>query len=211
MKAKNLFVMLLSATSLIFFFSCSGERECIEYWKVYIARKYGVENYRTNYLQKRFDSMASNPNEYQKAYYSIADYATLGIDGVHTDDEMMNKVKSAVDDYINDEYLNYHLTEMAKLNMKSHPDLYIENVCKIIGPVDDLKEELASHVDVKKIEKVNVADYKRYNVLYSIDEKHYVICTITETSNGNSEIQVIEDDNSINEILDYWETMHVKL
>lgn len=216
MKVKKfILMMLLCTTSIILFSSCSGESETVEYWKVYIASMHGVGNYRTDYLQKRFDSMASNPDEYQRAYYAIADYATGGIYEVHDDAELQNKVKDVVE-RTNDgrmlisgsHYIGPRMTDKAMINMKSHPEMYIENACKIIGPLDDLKEEIASHVEVKKSEKVNVADFDCYNVLYGIDEKKYVICSITEKGNGQSEIQVITQSKSINEILDYWQALH---
>lgn len=213
MKVKNLFmVMLLGTTLQIFLSSCNRGGKWVEYWKVYI-----VENYRHNivndYLKNRFDSMAPDPNEYQKAYYRIAECATWNwnLYKIHDNDEMENEVRSNVDDNIKGYSSYFNFTKKVLLNMTSHPDLYIENACKIIGPVADLKEEMASHVDVKKVEEVNIADYKRYNVLYSIDEEYYVICTITEKANDKSEIQVIEKDESINEILDCWEAMHVEL
>jgi len=214
MKVKHLFmIMLLCATSVISLSSCSGESKWVEHWKVYIVGQYGAyagANYRKDYLQKRFDSMAPNPDEYQKAYYSIAESATSNIDEIHDDDEMLNKVMSVVNSYMSNDRYYYDISEKVCLNLKSHPDLYVENACKIIGSVDDLKEEMASHVEAKEVEEVNVANYECYNVLYSIDEKYYVICSITDKGNGRSEIQVVDKDNSINGILDSWELLHIK-
>lgn len=210
MKIKSLlFMMLLFATSVILLSSCSGGSESIEYWKVYIASRYGVSNYCGDYLQNRFNSMTSDPDEYQLAYYNIAVLSTYSIYDIRDNNEMFEKVRDYVEMRLsNDDYpFSRMISKKAILNMKSHPDLYIDNACKIIGSIDELKKEIASHVKVKKKEKVNVANFDCYNVLYGIDEKRYVICRITEKGNGQSEIQVIAENRSINEILDYWQAL----
>ena len=130
---------------------------------------------------------------------------------ISNDEEMRDKVQKTVDGANTDRsyYAMYDgLTQNARLNMKSHPELYVENACKIIGPIDDLKKSLASHVEVKEVEKGNIADFDFYNVLYSIDEKFYIICCITEKGNGQSELQEVYNSKSINEVLDYWQAMH---
>ena len=235
MKATILFLMMMLCTTSVFFLSsCSGESETVEYWKVYLAQNFHVDgkDLTKEYLQNRFASMASNPDEYQKAYYSIAWWVTNGGIGlkntvtlldfsrIKDDNELQETVKSVVegsidayqDKRIGDDYFVHSygpmMTKKAMINMESHPDLYIENACKIIGPIEDMRKELASHVQTKKMEKVKVADFDCYNVLYSIDDKFYVICSITEKGNGESELQTITHSKSINEILDFWQALH---
>lgn len=207
MKRKKLFwMMLLCATSMILLSSCSGGSESIEYWKVYLGEKYGAIS-KEDYIQKRFDAMASNPNEYEMAYCFLAKKNSPYDVYKRTDNDILESVQRDIERRNNINYTSYTelMSEKIMVNMKSHPELYVENVCKIIGPVEDMRKEIASHVQVKKVEKESEADYNRYNVLYSIDEKVYVICCITEKGNGESELQEVSHSRSINEILDQWQ------
>lgn len=82
--------------------------------------------------------------------------------------------------------------------------MFTENVCKIIGPIDDFKKELASYVNVKKVKKESDSGINRFFVLYSIEDEIYVICVITDKGNGQSEMKELSHSMSINDILNEW-------
>lgn len=221
MKVKKLFLMMmLCVTSMALLSSCGGDSDSVEYWKPYIVRKYHFhsEKYdknffdyvRDNYLEERFNSMIQDPNEYQSAYLELAKEFCDKMDMRNTD-PLENRVAEFIDkDYINN---NYHFNGPSKeviANIKSHPDLYVENICKILGSIEDLRAEFAKHVKAKKVEKENSSGYNRYYVLYSIDDEYFAIVCITEKEEGQSEIQFVSDGKSINDILDQWEYINME-
>ena len=214
MKMKDFFlVFFLWTTSMILHTSCSrGSDSSVEYWKFHLGERWLVDgkSLKEEYLQNRFKALAPSPDEYQRAYYFVAAgtiiYKNIYI--INDDDKMRSLIKETVEKANKDNFL-LGMTQNAKLDMKSNPELYIENACKIIGPIEELKKEVASHVDVKEVERGTVADFVYYNVLYSIDEKFYIICCITEKGNGQSELQQVYYSKSINKVLDYWQAMHL--
>lgn len=209
MKVKKMFLMLLfCASSMIVFTSCNKENKLIEYWKVYFAEKRGTaqwylfnddhssyfKDYKEPYLQKRFESLFPNPNENQNSYFSIAKDVTKGVGICHCKD----------DKFLFDVLKKIILQGKCGQKAKSNPDLFTENVCKIIGPIDDFKKELASYVNVKKVKKESDSGINRFYVLYSIEDEIYVICVITDKGNGQSEMKELSHSMSINDILNEW-------
>ncbi len=192
--------------------SCDSSYDSVEYWKPTLLQKYGYPQNNEiidSYLENRFNSMVSDPNEFQLAYLQIAK------DIAHN----MNKkgresvpviVRKYIDSFVLSPYSKdkeYAKNEYIMANIKSHPELYAENVSKIIGSIDDLREEMAKHVKVEKVVSEDVSGFKRHNVLYNIADVHYAICCVTEKGNGRSEIQFVEHSKSINDILDYWQAI----
>lgn len=209
MKMKKILLMTVMCVVSVLLLSCGGNNDSVEYWKAYVADKNDVQLKR-DYIQKRFDSMSTKSDDNQTAYFELAKWTIDGSIFDDDDNEILKSVQSSVD-LVNERGSNsshFGLSETARESMQSNPEMFIENACKIIGPIEDLKKEIASHVEAKKVEKIKVADFDSYNVLYSIDDKLYVICCITEKGNGQSEIQMITKNKSINEILDYWQAMH---
>ena len=195
--------------------SCGSSDDPVEYWKPYLVKKYQFrsEKYDSNffdyvrdrYLEKRFNSMIQSPNEYQSAYLVLAKELCDNLDFSKT-----GELPPRATQFINDRfvegryYYGQNISNDVIANIKSHPDLYVENICKIIGSFDDFKAELAKHITAKKVEKENEGGFNRYNVLYSINDEYFVIVCITDKGDGMSEIQFVSDESSINSILDQW-------
>ena len=195
-----LLLFLCCAMSLT---SCSTP-EVVDYWKVNVLRQSDIwDSVIRDYINGRFDKMCPEPNSIQNGYLGVAISVASQYASSHrnkdwkemTDEEMQISIDNA-----------YVYSPEIKANMKSHPELWAKNIKKIIGDVDDLKKELMSHVKVDEWEPCDVAgNYDSYNVLYNIDDEYYLICVITEKSNGTSEIQILDKSKSINEILSLWQ------
>lgn len=216
MKIKNLFLMMMfCASSMIVITSCDKENDIIESWKIYLVEKYGRKinpypktdsfldkymSYSESYLQKRFESLFPNPNEDQEYSYSLAKKGLTGINIFYFED----------DNFMLDVFTKYFEQGKGGQLAKSNPELFAKRVCKIIGPVNEFKKELASHAKVEKVYSEKDTNFNRYLVLYSIEfelERRvelYVICLITEKSDGQNEMQELKKSESINEILNEW-------
>ena len=193
----QLLLFLCCAMSLT---SCSAP-EVVDFWKVNVLSNSNTWNtVISDYITGRFDKMCPEPGSIQKEYLREAIFVASRYAYFQRNKEW----EEITDDFIsgNCEPSSPEL----KANMKSHPELWVKNIKKIIGDVDDLKKELMSHVKVDEWEPCDVAgNYDSYNVLYNIDDEYYLICVITEKGNGKSEFQVIDKSKSINEILSLWQ------
>ena len=216
---KAFYSKLIIAMAIVAILMCnscgSSSNDPVEYWKPYLVKKYQFhsEKYDSNffdyvrdsYLEKRFNSMIQSPNEYQSAYLVLAKELCSNLDFSKT-----GELSPRASQFINDRfvegryYYGQDISNEVIANIKSHPDLYVENICKIIGSFDDFKAELAKHITAKKVEKENEGGYNRFNVLYSINDEYFVIVCITDKGDGMSEIQFVSDERSINTILDQW-------
>ncbi len=221
---RTIKTLVLTMATIIMAFnnvSCIDSNDSIEYWKPYLAKKYGYfhsdkndkpffDSIRDNYLEERFNSMIQDPNEYQSAYLKLAKEFCDKMDWRNTND-----LEDRVTEFIDKQYIhnNYHFngpSEEVIANIRSHPELYAENICKILGPIKDLRAEFANHVKAKKVEKENSSGYNRYYVLYSFDDEYFAIVCITEKEDEQSEIQFVSDEKSINDILDQWEYINME-
>lgn len=193
--------------------SCDSSSDSVEYWKPTLLEKFGQsQKYEVidAYLENRFNSMVSEPNEYQSAYLQIAKRIAHSLDkkgGESVPIEVNNYVDMIVQrPYVvsNEEFAR---NENVMANIKSHPELYAENINKIIGSLEDLRDAMAKHVKVEKVVSEEVSGFKRHNVLYNVADVQYAICCITEKGDGQSEIQFVQNSKSINDILDYWQAV----
>ena len=214
---KMIFTLAITAIALCS--ACGSSDDPVEFWKPYLVKKYQFhsEKYdknfydyvRDNYLETRFNSIIQDPNIYQNAYLYLAKKLCDKLDLSNGSEELPPHATR----FINEEYVAdhgyYDLKDEVVANIKSHPDLYVENICKIIGPLDDFKAELAKYITAKKVEKENEGGYNRFNVLYSINDEYFVIVCITDKGDGMSEIQFVSDERSINTILDQWSIINL--
>lgn len=244
------FLCLLFLLAIVVLPSCDKfGNSTVDYWKVKVGWKYewGIKPYGSEcnenlgkYLENRFYSMTSEPNEYQLTYLDLAKHFNYLIDIQQSDNFIKNKINDEFGKTIqlatakncpecgeplevNGDFLECSIgyycggwrtirpwaygrfSDDVLENMKAHADLYVENICKIIGPMDDLREVVRNSVEVKELQTQNVAGFKRYNVLYDISHKHYAICTITDKGDGASQITFEFDSNDIDKVLNMWE------
>lgn len=249
-KLKNIAFAPVLLT-LILLMSCDrvGTNESVEFWKTEVGWKYYWGTHHIGeecneplgkYLESRFNSMVSKPNEYQLAYLTLAKHFSYLIDMKQTDSDMKNEISEEVKKTIRLATVKYcpdcgeplelkgdllecsvgyycggyttikpwaygRFSDDVLANMQAHTDLYIDNVCKIIGPLDDLREAVKKSVEVKELRTKTVGGFKRFNVLYEVNHERYVICTITEKGEGKSQISFDFSDNDIDKVLDMWE------
>ena len=203
MKTKILrtISVIIFVVTVLLNYSCSQSNNSVEYWKPTVFEKFAYSkacDVIDDYLDERFSSLVKTPNEYQSAYLEIAkEFCKRKLD-LRGEENLPEKIQNYISSVTIED-------EIVMANLKSHPDLYVENVLKIIGSVDDLRKALAEHVKVDKIVNEKVSGYKRHNVLYNIANEAYAIYCITEKDKMHSEIQFIENSNSISDILDYWQ------
>ena len=224
-----LLVVILSSCNMI------GNDEPIEYWKA----KVGVDILQEDYLENRFNSIVSNPNEYQLAYFDLAkftleDIIILGFDINETNEDFPKREVEKIVRTIAEGtcpgiacesnliakgsrikcsqghtlFYKHLFTQKVYANIKSHPELYIENASKIIGTIDDLRNYIRDHVKVKDLRSKTVGGFKRYQVLYEIQSKkepYYKICTIIVKDDKHSTLTVEYSNSKINNIVDMWE------
>lgn len=193
--------------------SCDSSSDSVEYWKPTLLEKFGYsQKYEVidAYLDSRFNSMVSNPNEFQLAYLQIAKRIAHSVDK-KGEQSIPVEVNNYVDMIVQRPYVvsneEFAKNENVMANIKSHPELYVENINKIIGSLEDLRDAMAKHVKVEKVVSEDVSGFKRHNVLYNIADEQYAICCITEKGEGQSEIQFVQNSKSINDILDYWQAV----
>ena len=185
--------------------SCGSSDDPVEYWKPTIVAKFQRQII-DSCLEKHFNSMVESPNEYQLAYLKLAEtFCHVELD-LRGEENLEQKVTDWVLELSS--WLLRDFNPNVVANFKSHPEMYAENVNKIIGPFDKLRDEISKSVEVEKVETEKVSNHKRYYVLYNIDNRHYAVCCITEAGEGRSEIQFLEDDKSISTILDYWQMLN---
>lgn len=249
-KLKNIALTPFLLT-LFLLLSCDrvGTNQSVEFWKTEVGWKYfwGIHTHWSGsecndtigkYLENRFNSMVSKPNEYQLTYLTLAKHFSYIIDMKRTDAEIKDEISELLKETIRiakeKKYCSYcgaplvpkgddwtcsigHYVEYDRpwaygrfsddvlANMQAHTDLYIDNVCKIIGPQDDLRETVKKSVEVKELRTKTVAGFKRFNVLYEVNHERYVICTITDKGEGKSQINYDFDDRDIDKVLNMWE------
>ncbi len=160
-----------------------GKKDLVEFWKPAIAPD--VESLQIDIVKSRFDLMVSEPNEYQTAYLELATEIFKQMRfGQHTsesDEELENYIKEQIDSHIEEKcdadiVANYH----------SHPQLYVENVCKLIEPIEELWDISRGRVTAIRQKKIKVHDLDAWLVLYQIDHAKgadsytYKICSILD-------------------------------
>ena len=203
---------LLFAIILNFAIGCEAQdTSCnpVEYWKPYVMKEYGYIEYFEivwNYIEARFNSMYKNPNANQKASYEMARiYCQNYLDLSRGEDykkSLLEFIKYVGEFYDGRSGTEFAMNDLVMAKIRTHPESYISDISKIIGPVDDLKKELASHV-VETVVTDNSTGKKQYKVFYAVGNEFYVICTITEKSKGLSEIDIYKTGN-YDEVVDYW-------
>jgi len=212
---KTMTIVLVAMCLALIGASCINSNDPVEFWKPYLVKKYSYhsdkyegnsyDHIRDAYLEKRFNSMIQEPNEYQSAYLILAKELCDNLDLSNADELRPRAERFIQDRYVNNQsYYGRDLSNEIIANIKSHPELYVENICKIIGSMTEYRAELSKHITAKKVEKESEGGYNRYNVLYSIDDENFVIVCITDKGDGMSEIQFVSNERSINTILDQW-------
>ena len=205
MTGKFKWLLLPLLCSVMSLASCSAP-EVVDYWKVNVLSNSNMWNtVIRDYITGRFDRMCPEPNSIQKEYLSVAILVASHYAYSQRNQEWEELTDKEIQNSIG-YYFYEHSSPELEANVKSHPELWVKNIKKIIGDVADLKKELMRHVKVDEWEPCDVAgNYDSYNVLYNIDDQYYLICVITVKGNGISEFQVIDKSKSINDILYLWQ------
>lgn len=202
----TVFAVAVFLLSLFFLQSCNiGSKSLVEQWKAEVAPDVGEKM--ASEVESRFNRMVSQPNEYQKAYLELASKIVSSMDygqATHEDGEMLEGyVKKRVEEMLGGDYTDFSSEVVA--NYQSHPELYVENVCKLIEPVDELWDIARSYVTVKKSKRFKIAGYDNWLVLYQIRSSisggrtRYCVCKIVDVgeTDGYQESE-IESDNIFN-------------
>lgn len=169
---------------LILLQSCShlGRKDLVEFWKPAIAPD--VESLQIDIVKSRFDLMVSEPNEYQMAYLELATeivkHMSFGQETSESGDELENHIKEQIDSRV------CSCDASIVANYQSHPQLYVENVCKLIEPIEELWDLSRARVTAIRQKKIKVHDLDAWLVLYQIDHAKgadsytYKICSILD-------------------------------
>ncbi len=209
MRTINIF-LLLSTTILLSLCKSQNYLDSIEYWKIPTLKQYNNSLYIKiidDYCNNNFMQMNGNDKNTIEADYLIVAKLALHLISFNELSQNYNNEFSYnyfMDHVANNNDITKDLSIDSKANLESNPQVWWQNVNKIIGNIDDLKTELRSHVSIENKQVAKEAGHMGYNIIYNIDDSMYVICIIVLKNNGGSEIQWIANNTSLIRILEYW-------